>query len=790
MTVATTERKQSFTTNGITVDFPFTFKATDANQIYCEYTPNGGSTADYTNFTVVLQEAGGTVTTNDVLGSGTLLVYRIVPLTQNTDYVEGGRFPADSHEAALDKLTLIDQDQQEDISRALKGPIGKDNPYTLADNLAEDELLIMQTNEVKSSGTTIDDLKNAIDNANNAAQNAENVLINLPSGQWAAGITFNSANEFMNFNGVGYTPLPTTTFPYVTQGSDPTQAPDNAFVQPFSNINSSNISTYTDLVFDSVADMIAGTTIGGADVDFSKLASIKAKVETKANNSTSGAGGAFYEILTATEYGAVPDGYGDHYVGGGTDYVAKLLIFDVYDSLQFGAIPGSVTNSTDAVTALVAAAPKGSKIRLATGLHFDNVQLSTYYRFVGDSRGNVVEGFQDSDSVIRPFTQGESCFVLVPVDGSVSGDYFPGQFAVTSIQWENLHFRGWNKTGSAVRVDETVNGGNFHIRGHLSKNCVFEQFGKSNSYMHRAYLNTWISCVFYGNETGFYNEQMGEAGGQTRFIDCQFLSNDVDIDTHNSSAFDLGIVGGSFSEGKKGIWIDARSPLSITGGTVFEAHIDGGQGYDIHVENPNVSNPNTDAYHTITGAKFISSDFMLFIEDNAAGFSDGVTMPFVIDSCEIQSDIRVDPAISKGFLLGSQNGIASGVTVSNLNRKLDARSSETWHELNDVLVPFSFNGSGGSNTVMLLRNVGDGQSLVIRRLDQGALDATDTVNMSVQVQYYDGVTWQTISNIFGEGITEEIIWANTTGATRPIRVLANDGGSGLQYSVNFKWKVV
>jgi len=259
MTVATTERKQSFTTNGVTVNFPFTFKATDENQIYCQYTPDGGNTADYTNFTVVLQEVGGTVTTNDVLVSGTLLVYRIVPLTQNTDYVEGGRFPAESHEAALDKLTLIDQDQQEDISRALKGPIGKDNPYTLAETLTEDELLIMRSNEIKSSGTTIDDLNNAIDNANNAAQNAEKVLINLPSGQWAAGITFNSANEFMNFNGVGYTPLPTTTFPYVTQGNDPTQAPDNAFVQPFSNINSSSISTYTDLVFDSVADMIAGT---------------------------------------------------------------------------------------------------------------------------------------------------------------------------------------------------------------------------------------------------------------------------------------------------------------------------------------------------------------------------------------------------------------------------------------------------------------------------------------------------------------------------------------------------
>lgn len=131
MTVATTERKQSFTTNGVTVDFPFTFKATETNQIYCQYTPTGGETSDYTNFTVVLTESGGTVTTNDILSAGELLIYRVVPLTQNIDYVRGGRFPAESHETALDKLTLQNQDQQEELDRTIKNDIGDENPITL-----------------------------------------------------------------------------------------------------------------------------------------------------------------------------------------------------------------------------------------------------------------------------------------------------------------------------------------------------------------------------------------------------------------------------------------------------------------------------------------------------------------------------------------------------------------------------------------------------------------------------------------------------------------------------------
>jgi hypothetical protein len=50
----------------------------------------------------------------------TLTVKRDVPITQGTDYVENDSFPAESHEQALDKITMIVQQQQEELDRTLK----------------------------------------------------------------------------------------------------------------------------------------------------------------------------------------------------------------------------------------------------------------------------------------------------------------------------------------------------------------------------------------------------------------------------------------------------------------------------------------------------------------------------------------------------------------------------------------------------------------------------------------------------------------------------------------------
>lgn len=133
MTITSTNRKNSYPTNGVTTEFPFTFKITEVSQLKVTLVDSNDVEIEYFNFTVSINESteGGTVTTLDVLDGYTLVAYRNTSLTQELDYVEGGRFPAKSHENAIDKLTQIVQEQQEEIDRTIKNPIGEQNPVDL-----------------------------------------------------------------------------------------------------------------------------------------------------------------------------------------------------------------------------------------------------------------------------------------------------------------------------------------------------------------------------------------------------------------------------------------------------------------------------------------------------------------------------------------------------------------------------------------------------------------------------------------------------------------------------------
>jgi hypothetical protein len=64
--------------------------------------------------------ASGTVTLSSPLLAGEkLTIIRSVPLTQEADYVQNDAFPAESHERALDKLTMQAQQAAEEMSRSL-----------------------------------------------------------------------------------------------------------------------------------------------------------------------------------------------------------------------------------------------------------------------------------------------------------------------------------------------------------------------------------------------------------------------------------------------------------------------------------------------------------------------------------------------------------------------------------------------------------------------------------------------------------------------------------------------
>jgi len=127
MTVSSTNTKNSYNGDGSTTVFAYTFKIFDDDDIIVilRTDATGGETVQTkgTHYSVsgVGDAGGGNITFVTAPASGiTVVLIRATVQTQTTDYTPNDPFPAASHEDALDRLTLMVQDQQEELDRAIK----------------------------------------------------------------------------------------------------------------------------------------------------------------------------------------------------------------------------------------------------------------------------------------------------------------------------------------------------------------------------------------------------------------------------------------------------------------------------------------------------------------------------------------------------------------------------------------------------------------------------------------------------------------------------------------------
>ena len=126
MTVSSTTSKVSFSGNGSTTAFAVSFYFLANSDLKVTLRKADGTevvktlTTDYT-VTGAGNTAGGTVTMGTAPASGeTLVITRNVSLTQPIDYQPNDPFPANTHEQALDRLTMITQQINETLARAIK----------------------------------------------------------------------------------------------------------------------------------------------------------------------------------------------------------------------------------------------------------------------------------------------------------------------------------------------------------------------------------------------------------------------------------------------------------------------------------------------------------------------------------------------------------------------------------------------------------------------------------------------------------------------------------------------
>ena len=149
MAISSTTTKNSASANGTQHSFPYSFKIfADGDLTVIVRSANDTETVKALNTDYIVTNAGNanggnvlfkfnTGNANDAHFSSsdkrpqsgeTVLIRRNLTLTQGTDYVENDPFPAESHENALDRITMIAQQLQEAIDRSLK--ISRTNTMT------------------------------------------------------------------------------------------------------------------------------------------------------------------------------------------------------------------------------------------------------------------------------------------------------------------------------------------------------------------------------------------------------------------------------------------------------------------------------------------------------------------------------------------------------------------------------------------------------------------------------------------------------------------------------------
>ena len=172
MTISTQDSKVNYQGNGQTTVFQIPFPFLENNQIYVQKKDAQGNLINYTyatDYTVTGagEENGGSVTLNVAPEQGsTISIYRDVPLTQEVDYRENEIFPAETHEEALDKLTMEVQQIQEQLDRSFK-----------VDRFSDVDLdsVINEIERVYDSTDNIDIVANNINDVNTVADNIANV---------------------------------------------------------------------------------------------------------------------------------------------------------------------------------------------------------------------------------------------------------------------------------------------------------------------------------------------------------------------------------------------------------------------------------------------------------------------------------------------------------------------------------------------------------------------------------------------------------------------------------------
>ncbi len=136
-------------------------------------TRGGAGTYDY-SVTINAATKFATIVLNNNLAAGfKIVILRGTPIVQTVDYTEGDPFPAETHEGALDRLTIIATQLQEQLDRSLQAVETSTVTNIRVDQFVANKALVVDPTGTKvAMGPTTSDIAGAAAAAASAAASA------------------------------------------------------------------------------------------------------------------------------------------------------------------------------------------------------------------------------------------------------------------------------------------------------------------------------------------------------------------------------------------------------------------------------------------------------------------------------------------------------------------------------------------------------------------------------------------------------------------------------------------
>lgn len=291
MTISTTASRISYNGNGVTVAFSFPYRfLTNADLVVIRVAASGAETTLVlgTDYTVAGadDDAGGTVTCTTAPASGTrLVIYRSVAITQEVDYITGDSFPAETHERALDRLTMVAQQLQDAVDRSAKLP---ETSTADADALVADLIRLADSaDNIDTVATNIVDIQNAEENADAAATSAAAAA----SSASAASSSASTASTAATNAGNSATAAATSATSAASSASAASTSASNASASA-SSASSSASSANTSAVNAAASASAAATSATAAGNSAAAAAASAANAATSAGNAANSASSA------------------------------------------------------------------------------------------------------------------------------------------------------------------------------------------------------------------------------------------------------------------------------------------------------------------------------------------------------------------------------------------------------------------------------------------------------------------------------------------------------------------